>query len=126
MRIVHPNDVPAQPMRVEGAAKVSMRLLIGRDHGAPTFAMRQFTVEPGGHTPLHRHNYEHEVMIVAGKGVVRGGETLREVRGGDVVFMPANEMHQFRNTGDQPLVFICLVPVMHDCGDGACAPTPGS
>jgi len=113
-------------MRMEGAEKVTFRLLVGREHGAPNFAMRHFTVEPGGHTPLHRHNYEHEVMILSGKGLVRGDETIREVHAGDVVFMPANELHQFRNTGDEPLAFICLVPVTHDCGNGDCTPTPGS
>ena len=126
MRVTHVNDVEAQPMQLDGAAGVSMRLLVGRDHGAPTFAMRQFTVEPGGHTPLHRHNYEHEVYVLAGKGLVRGGDTQREIHAGDVVFMPANQLHQFKVTGDEPLVFICLVPVTHDCGSGACEPTPGS
>lgn len=113
-------------MTMPGASKVSMRLLVGRDDGAPRFAMRQFTVEPGGHTPAHQHPYEHEVYVLSGKGVVRGGETLREVKAGDVVFMPAGQWHQFKATGAEPLVFLCMVPVTHDCGSGACAPTPGA
>jgi quercetin dioxygenase-like cupin family protein len=27
-----------------------------------------------------------------------------------VVFMPANEEHQIRNTGKEPFVFVCLIP----------------
>ncbi|MFA7238211.1 MAG: cupin domain-containing protein [Phycisphaeraceae bacterium] len=127
MRIINPAQIEPQPMQLDGAAGVNFRLLVGRDHGAPTFAMRHFTVAPGGHTPPHRHNYEHEVMILAGKAIVRAGETLREVKPGDVIFMPANEQHQFKNPSTtDPLVFICMVPVTFDCGNGSCQPTPGS
>jgi quercetin dioxygenase-like cupin family protein len=127
MRITNADQIDPVPMQMEGAEGVSFRLLIGRNHGAPNFAMRHFTVAPGGHTPRHRHNYEHEVMILAGKGLVRCGETVRQVGPGDVVFMPANHEHQFRNPSDRDdLVFICLVPVAFDCGHGACQPTPGT
>jgi quercetin dioxygenase-like cupin family protein len=122
-------DVPAQTMDLPGARGVTMRLMVGRDDGAPTFAMRLFAVEPGGHTPQHSHNYEHEVMILAGRGQLvcgTGGNTIRPIEEGDAVFVPANAVHQFRNVGDQPLQFLCMVPTQFDCGQGACAPTPGS
>jgi len=112
-----------------GAHRVSMRLMLGRDDAVPNFAMRVFDVAPGGHTPLHQHNYEHEVYVIAGKGQVVGGtdgSTIRPVEAGDFVFMPPNETHQFRNPFDQTLQFICLVPIQFDCGHGACSPTPGS
>jgi quercetin dioxygenase-like cupin family protein len=126
MRVTRPDDVEAAPMQMDGAEGVSFRLLVGREHGAPNFAMRHFTVAVGGCTPHHSHNYEHEVMVLAGKGTVRGGDTIREIHAGDVIFMPPNEEHQFRNTGGRPLEFICLVPVSFDCGNGECQPTPGS
>lgn len=122
------DDVPSQTMDMPGARSVSMKLLVGRDDGAPTFAMRQFTVEPNGHTPLHKHNYEHEVYILQGNGqFVSGvdGTTIRPIKAGHVVFVPANQMHQFRNVSTQPLKFICLIPTSFDCG-AACQATPGS
>ena len=126
MRITNPDQIDGQPMQMDGASGVTFRLLVGREHGAPNFAMRHFTVTPGGHTPLHQHNYEHEVLIMAGKALVRAGDTHRDVHGGDVIFMPANVLHQFKNIGDEDLKFVCLVPVQFDCGNGACQPTPGS
>lgn len=116
-------------MDMPGAAGVTMRLMVGRDDGAPTFAMRIFEVQPGGHTPQHSHNYEHEVMILEGQGQVLGGlhgGTIRPVKAGDVVFVPPNETHQFRNPGTGVLRFVCLVPTRFDCGRGQCAATPGS
>lgn len=128
MLIRKPEDVDSQVMTMAGAEKVTMRLMVGRDDGAPTFAMRLFEVEPGGHTPLHQHNYEHEVMVVAGQGQVVDNakqDDAKPIEAGDVIYMPPNEMHQFRNTGDEVLKFVCLVPTTFDCGTGL-AMTPGS
>ena len=126
MYIKHADDVVAKSVDMDGAEGVTCRVLIGREQGAACFAMRDFTVVPGGYTPLHQHNYEHEVLVLSGKGLVRGGDTYRSIDTGDVVFLAANELHQFQNVGDQPLRFICLVPVDFDCGDGMCMPTPGT
>ena len=102
-------------VQLEGAADVRMRMLIGPADGANTFHMRQFEVAPGGHTPHHAHDYEHEVLILSGTGTVKGAAGEQGCRAGDVVWMPANERHQFVNAGDTPLEFICLIPAPKDC-----------
>ncbi|XAL99660.1 cupin domain-containing protein [Phycisphaeraceae bacterium D3-23] len=126
MLIRNPDDVEAKTMAMPGAEGVEMRLMVGRDDGAPNFAMRIFDVEPGGQTPHHQHNYEHEIMVLAGEGEAYSGDTPHPVKQGDVLFVPANEVHQFRNTGDKPFRFMCLVPTAFDCGAEGCKPTPGS
>ncbi len=110
------------PMTVPGAERVSMRMMVGRADGAPSFAMRHFTVEPGGHTPRHSHDYEHEVYVVDGTARIEQDGEFEVLRAGDVVFVRPNTTHQFVNTGKEPLRFLCLVPVTRDCGE----PTPGS
>jgi len=100
---------------MSGAQGARMRLLIGPRDGAAVFHMRHFEVAPGGHTPHHAHDFEHEVLIWKGAGVVRGGEGERPCRAGDVVWVPANEKHQFRNPGTEPLEFICLIPAPPEC-----------
>ncbi len=97
-------DVPAP------AEGVKVRWLITEEKGAPNFAMRQFTVEPGGSTPHHTHPWEHEVYVLSGSGVVFGEGGKEAVNPGDVVYMPPDEEHQFRNTGGEDLVFLCLIP----------------
>ena len=54
MIIRRADEMEGRPVEMDGAADVSMRLMVGRDDGAPSFAMRHFTVEPGGHTPRHQ------------------------------------------------------------------------
>ncbi len=110
--MIHKNitTVPAQDVALPGANNVRMQLLCGPDDGCPNFALRRFLVAPGGTTPKHQHDYEHEVLILAGEGVVFGNGIERPLHAGDVLFIPANELHQFRNPAAGPLEFICLVP----------------
>ncbi len=128
MLIRKPQQTQAREMDMPGASGVTMRLMVGKDDGAPNFAMRQFEVAAGGHTPCHSHNYEHEVMILQGSAQVGfgpEGSQTRPAEQGDVLFIPANETHQFRNDGPGVLKFVCLVPTEFDCG-GSAEPTPGS
>ncbi|MBL0922733.1 MAG: cupin domain-containing protein [Phycisphaerales bacterium] len=104
-----------------GVQGVAMAVMVGREDGAPNFALRQFRVESGGHTPRHSHDYEHEVFIVDGAGTVLLEGRENPVRAGDVIYVPADHEHQFR-AGDRGLRFLCLVPMSRNCGD----PTPGS
>ena len=77
--------------------------------GAPNYAMRLFEVEPGGYTPRHRHEWEHEVYIIGGGGhVIAGGEETR-IEQDDFIFIEPSELHQFR-AGEDGLSMICVVP----------------
>jgi len=92
------------------AEGVAGRVVVGKKDGAENFCMRVFEIAPGGHSPKHAHNWEHEMFFHAGEGEVFGKDGWRPVRAGCAVFMPANEEHQVRNTGTGPLIFICLIP----------------
>jgi len=107
--IHHYTDVPAQS--AEEAEGVMVRWLLTKENGAPHFAMRVFDVASGHSTPYHSHWWEHEVFVLAGEGTVRdasGEET--PLQPGSVVLILGDEHHCFRNTGDSPFRFICLIP----------------
>ena len=110
MKVNHFEDAEQAAVPMDGAVGCQMRRLLGPEDGTPTFAMRQFEVAPGGHTPRHSHPYEHEVFVLEGEGVVVEGEQEHPLAAGDVIFVVPDEIHQFRNTGPQPLKFLCLVP----------------
>ncbi len=92
---------------VEG---VTMRVVIGPAEGAPFFNMRVFEVQPGHATPYHSHWWEHEVFVLSGQGVARTDQRETPIGHGSTMFVPGGDMHQFRNTGDDVLRFLCLVP----------------
>ena len=110
MRVNNVESIEQKTVEMEGAIGCRVRSLLSKSDGTPTFAMRQFEVAPGGHTPKHHHPYEHEVFILEGSGTVIEGDVEHPLAQGDVVFVSPGDIHQFRNTGDSPLKFLCLIP----------------
>ncbi len=110
MKIQHLNDVPSQDVTMEGSLGCQVKWLVGQPEGAPNFALRQFEVAPGGFTPRHSHPYEHEVYVQEGQGLIVDGNRERTIGPGDVVYVAPHDVHQFRNAGDAPLKFLCIVP----------------
>ncbi|MBN2103739.1 cupin domain-containing protein [bacterium] len=111
MKILNYKSMEAEPVTMEGSKDASVRWLIAREDGAPNFAMRLFEVEPGGYTPLHNHDNEHEIFILEGEGVVWKGGNEVAVNAGTAIFVPPQEKHQFINNSQSVLKFLCLVPV---------------
>lgn len=109
MKVFHYTKIEAEDAG-EGSLKLKVRWLITKDLGAENFAMRLFEMKPGGHSPLHAHPWEHEVFILEGKGIVTDGKEMQKFGAGDVIFIPPNEKHQFKNNGDKTLKFLCLIP----------------
>ncbi|MEM3627194.1 MAG: cupin domain-containing protein [Candidatus Bathyarchaeia archaeon] len=94
-------------VKIEGVRGVKVKYLLHKGVGAKRLQLRLFTIDVGGYTPLERHEHEHEVFILRGKALVRGGKDEVTVGAGDVIFIPSNEEHQFKNIGDGELQFLC-------------------
>jgi quercetin dioxygenase-like cupin family protein len=111
VHIVDVEQCECNAVEMEGCRGVQIQwLLAAEECGAPNFAMRRFIVEPGGHTPLHTHDWEHEVYIVRGCGEITHGDEVSDFAADTALLVEPGEEHQFRNTGDEPLEFLCLVP----------------
>lgn len=70
---------------------------------------------PTGHTmcPFHYHELEDEVFfILSGRGILRYGDDVREVRAGDCVSCPAGTKtaHQLGNPFEEDLVYLAIGP----------------
>jgi len=111
MKIVDYKEVKAEAVDFEEAKDVKVRWLISDKDKAPNFVMRLFEVDPGGYSPLHTHNWEHEVFILEGEGVATDGENETQIISGTVVYVAPDEKHQFKNTGSDTLKFLCLIPI---------------
>ena len=109
MKIVHYTDVPAENPGGETKG-VTLRWVVSAEDGAPNYYMRVFDIAPGGYSPLHSHAWEHEIYILSGEGEVveEGGST--PIRPGTAIFIPGEETHQLKNTGERLLRFICTIP----------------
>ena len=99
-------DVPKEPV---GDDK-SMRWVIGEPEGAPHFALRVVEFEPGAIFEMHQHPYEHEIFVLEGQGIAEAADGDHIMRPGIALYIPPGQPHGYRNTGDGPLRFICVIP----------------
>lgn len=110
MKHIHYTEVELETPKEQGIKDVMVRWLISKKDGADNFAMRLFEIQPEGHTPLHQHDWEHEIFVLEGSGVTKNKTGEESFRHGDVLFVPPMEWHQFVNTGKEILKIICLIP----------------
>jgi len=108
----HFTEVKEEPPNLAGTKGCTVRWLISHEEGAVHYAMRLFTLQPGGTIPLHEHEVtEHEIFIVEGGGILNDGINATSVKRGDAIFVEAGEKHSFINNADHPLQFICVIPI---------------
>jgi quercetin dioxygenase-like cupin family protein len=114
MKITNASQEPKSS--VPGVEGVTIQNVISEKDGATNFFMRIFEMEPGVFTEPHAHDFEHEIYILEGEGKVMGEGDPRPIRKGDILFIPCNEKHTFRNEGPGKLSWICLIPSQKVCG----------
>lgn len=112
MYVTSVDRVREYSLKRKGAKGVKVKYLLHKGVGAKRIQLRLFTIEVGGHTPLERHSHEHEVFILKGKALVKGGSRQIVVTSGNVLFIPSQEEHQFKNIGDEPVEFLCTKEVL--------------
>ena len=108
MRVQNYRDVKA----VTAAPGVAMRVVAGPAERAPNFVMRVFEIQSGAATPLHAHRWEHEIFVLAGKGVLRSAGKEIPLQEGDAAVVLPNEQHSFLNSGKSIFRIICVVPLV--------------
>ena len=93
----------------EGFEGVVKRVLVGPEDEAPNFVIRYFQLEPGTSSRLERHAHDHGVVILHGQCRVQINEEFTDLNPLDSVYVSGNELHQFTNTGEKSLGFICVI-----------------
>jgi quercetin dioxygenase-like cupin family protein len=77
--------------------------MVTPDCGAAGLINGFTTIPPGGSIPLHYHNVEESVLVLAGRATVEIGGTREVAQAGDVVWVPAEVPHRFLNEGSEVL-----------------------
>lgn len=101
------NNIPKE--EVKAGEKTTRQVLISSEEG-PNFAMRKFSIAPGGEMPMHTNTVEHEQIVLGGRAKVIIGEETYEAKKNDVVFIPAGIPHCYKTIGNEPFEFLCVVP----------------
>ncbi|MBK7672710.1 MAG: cupin domain-containing protein [bacterium] len=70
---------------------------------------------PAGTRRTTSHDVEHVNYVISGQGALVDAEgRLNPLATGDFAFVAPGDVHQFRNTGAEPFVFICAVPKSYE------------
>ncbi|NPB03324.1 MAG: cupin domain-containing protein [Thermotogae bacterium] len=99
------------PMRYRPYVKKVV--LLGARNGL-NFEVRYFEIQPKHASSLEKHEHQHAVIILKGKGWVFVGDTVYEVKPYDVVWIPSWTPHQLIAHEDEPLGFLCIVDTKRD------------
>ena len=71
-------------------------------------SLAEATLPPGAQTAPHVHPRTEEIYyILRGNGRMTVGAEQRDVRPADGILIPPHTGHTIRNTGAEPLVFLC-------------------
>ncbi|MEO0108896.1 MAG: cupin domain-containing protein [candidate division WOR-3 bacterium] len=104
-------NVTEHPPSMPGS-QATIRWLISEQNGARNFAMRVIALKSkGDKIPPHSHAYEHEIFLISGTGRVMTPDLSVDLTSGDFAFIRPGEEHSFENLTDEPLQFICVIPI---------------
>jgi quercetin dioxygenase-like cupin family protein len=98
-------DDPA--LRHVGVAGDTYTILVTGKDTAGRYCLIDMYVPPAGGPPPHRHDFEESFMVLEGEieATFRGLE--QTIRAGQVINIPANAPHQFKNKSGQAARLLC-------------------
>lgn len=86
---------------------LTSHFMLGRgDTNENELAVTWVDVIPGSRQILHNHPEVQVYVIVAGHGTMQVGEERQAVQGGDLIYIPSNEMHGIENSSDEILSYV--------------------
>ena len=98
------------PQFVAGDKTRLRELLHRRNDPAPTrYSLAHASLPPGESSLPHTLAQSEVYHILSGRGVMLLGDEQAEVGPGDTIYIPPRAVQSIRNTGDEPLVFLCIV-----------------
>jgi quercetin dioxygenase-like cupin family protein len=99
-------DDPALP-HVGVAGDTYTILLTGKDT-AGRYCLIDMHIPPGGGPPPHRHDFEESFTVLEGEIEATFRGQRQTVRAGQVINIPANAPHQFRNESKEAARLLCV------------------
>jgi len=107
----HIDKVKKEEVKMDGTEGTYIQWLISKEQGAENYAMRLFTIKPGGKIAPHNHPWEHEIFVISGSGIIGAGDREVRVREGNFLYVPPDVVHWYRNDGDEDFKFLCIIPM---------------
>ena len=85
--------------------------ILNSTDGVPTVISLYHDHHPGDSSKHHSHDWEHQVYITRGKGILWVDEIEYPITEGDFILVPPGCTHHFKNTGNKILSRITFNPI---------------
>jgi quercetin dioxygenase-like cupin family protein len=110
MSIKKIGDIPIDPM--DGAVNTYIQWLISPLDGEEKIGLRRFIIKSGGYIPPHKHKELYHIQYVI-KGEYRVGIEDKEhtVSVGDIIYIPPQTVHWYKNDSGEDIEFLCIIPL---------------
>ncbi|MFM9106518.1 MAG: cupin domain-containing protein [Chloroflexota bacterium] len=79
---------------------------------AKTLCLGLVEIDPGHHSPLHRHNCEEVYYVVRGTGEIEYDGVRHQISPGCAVLNRPNVIHRVYNTGSEPIQLVVVAGIM--------------
>jgi len=73
------------------------------------YSLAHSTIKSGQTTKNHKLKVSEIYYIIQGRGMMYVEDESREVKKGQVVYIPPNHSQKITNTGEEDLIFLCIV-----------------
>lgn len=93
-----------------GGGVTTIPLVTHRSDDTATITTGISTYPVGGGAPLHVHNCDEQVTLLAGQGEVEIEGDVTPLVPYDSTYIAAGLRHAFRNTGDEPMRILWIYP----------------
>src|SRR5450631_4448657 len=106
LALTRPNE--GQKLPHIGLAGDTYTILLTGKNTAGRYCLIDMHIPPGGGPPPHRHDFEESFTVLEGEieATFRGGQ--QTISAGQVINIPANAPHQFRNNSEQAARLLCV------------------
>jgi quercetin dioxygenase-like cupin family protein len=118
------SEIEPKPVTVPGSKLAFIQWLTTSEHGSKEYALRRFTIAPGGVIAMHSHHYEETVYVLNGRVRVCVGPAKSTLGPGEYVYVDGDVPHALTNEGENEVEFLCVIPYLQDMAiraiEGSC------
>jgi quercetin dioxygenase-like cupin family protein len=108
MLVVNHRD---RPIVHSSSGQPSLSMVVNHEVGARAMSIWTTFHQPGEVVPLHTHDYEEVITVIAGEAIITVAGESAPVRADMSVIIPPRTPHGYKNAGDGILRMIASFPV---------------
>ena len=101
---------PHDKLPVYEVPRIKTRIVVGEGSGAESTAVWEQWITAGGYIPLHYHEEEEVLVILAGLISLRLAQETVSVRAPSTIVIPAREIHGLRPGGPEEVHLLGFFP----------------